>query len=126
MRKTGLLIGSAGIGAGVWYALNAMRKRNRSESENDRRASMAPAEDARRNNESREVLDDQVTDQAEAAEILRNVRDRAFDSSDEKLALALGRPTEEIAEWTRGARSIDADVVMKARALALERDAPVE
>jgi plasmid maintenance system antidote protein VapI len=64
--------------------------------------------------------------QSEAAEILRNIRDTAFDSSDEKLALALGRPTEEIAEWTRGGRSIDADVVMKARALAQERGANIE
>jgi uncharacterized protein HemX len=121
MRKTGLLISSAGIGAGIWYALNV-----RSERKNERRASMAPADDADRNSQSREVLDDQGTDQTAAAEILRNVRDRAFDSSDEKLALALGRPTEEIAEWTRGARSIDADVVMKARALAQERGAPME
>jgi hypothetical protein len=37
------------------------------------------------------------------------------------LALALGRPTEEIEEWTRGDGIIDGDVVMKARGLAMER-----
>ena len=71
-------------------------------------------------------IDDRGTDQFEASRILKNVRDTAFDSSDEKLALALGRPTEEIEEWTRGAGMIDGDVVMKARALALQRGLEVE
>jgi hypothetical protein len=67
------------------------------------------------------IIDDQGTDQIEASHILKHIRDAAFDSSDEKLALALGRPTEEIEEWTRGDGIIDGDVVMKARVLALER-----
>ena len=71
-------------------------------------------------------IDDRGTDQSEAAQILKNIRDEVFDSSDEKLALALGRPTEEIAEWTSGAGTIDGDVLMKARALALERGMEIE
>jgi len=67
------------------------------------------------------VIDDRGTDQHEAAEILKTVRDAAFDASDEKLALALGRPTEEIEAWTSGAGDIDGDVVMKARTLAINR-----
>jgi hypothetical protein len=49
------------------------------------------------------------------------LRDRAFDSSDEKLALALGRPTEEIESLIGGEEVIDDDLVMKARGIAQER-----
>ena len=45
----------------------------------------------------------------------------ALKHANEKLALALGRPTEEIEEWTNGNGLIDGDVVMKARALAIQR-----
>ena len=75
--------------------------------------------------QSEPEIDDRGTDQHEAAEILKTVRDGAFDASDEKLALALGRPAEEIEAWTSGsgevAGDIDGDVVMKARTLALKR-----
>jgi hypothetical protein len=71
-------------------------------------------------------LDDHGTNQAEASRILREIRDNAFDASDEKLALALGRPTEEIEEWSSGRGLIDGDVVMKARALAMQRGVEVE
>jgi hypothetical protein len=72
------------------------------------------------------VIDDQGTDQFEASQILKNIRDNAFEASDEKLALALGRPTEEIVQWISGEGVIDGDVVMKARALALQRGLEVE
>jgi hypothetical protein len=72
-------------------------------------------------NESQIEIDDRGTDQQEASEILKTVRDAAFDGSDEKLALALGRPIEEIEAWSAGSDVIDGDVVMKARALANER-----
>jgi len=72
------------------------------------------------------AIDDKGTDQIEAAQILKNIRDNGFDASDEKLALALGRPTEEIEEWTSGNGSIDGDVIMKARALAIQRGLDAE
>ena len=72
-------------------------------------------------NSSQPVIDDRGTDQHEAAEILKSIRDAAFDSNNEKLALALGRPTEEIEAWTSGFGDIDGDVVMKARTLAINR-----
>lgn len=72
-------------------------------------------------NESQIEIDDRGTDQQEASQILKTVRDAAFDGSDEKLALALGRPIEEIEAWGDGSDVIDGDVVMKARALANER-----
>jgi hypothetical protein len=67
-----------------------------------------------------QAVDDRGTDQSEAV-ILRHLRDRAFDSSDEKLALALGRPTEEIESLIGGEEVIDDDLVMKARGIAQER-----
>ena len=70
---------------------------------------------------SEPVIDDRGTDQHEAAEILKSIRDAAFDSNNEKLALALGRPTEAIEAWTSGSGDIDGDVVMKARTLAINR-----
>jgi hypothetical protein len=67
-------------------------------------------------------IDDRGTDQSEAARILKRIRDEVFDSSDEKLALALGRSSEEIAEWLNGEGTIDGDALMKVRALARERN----
>ena len=45
-----------------------------------------------------------------------------FDGSDEKLALALGRTSDEIAEWLNGEGTIDGDAFMKVRALERERN----
>ncbi|HEY8225341.1 MAG TPA: hypothetical protein VIG25_08705, partial [Pyrinomonadaceae bacterium] len=67
------------------------------------------------------VVDDRGTDQEDAAAILRNLRDRAFDASDEKLALALGRTPEEIRAFSSGREVIDDDVIMKARGIAINR-----
>jgi hypothetical protein len=57
----------------------------------------------------------------DAPDFLRVLRDSAFQSSDDKLALALGRPTEEIKGWIDRSLSIDADALMKARGIAMER-----
>jgi len=72
------------------------------------------------------IVDDQGTGQEKAARILLNLRDRAFEASDEKLALALGRPVEEVVAWNEGIEIIDDDVVMKARGIAMNRGVPVE
>jgi hypothetical protein len=71
--------------------------------------------------EGEHAIDDQGTDQLKASQILRRIRDNAFEASDEKLALALGRPTQEIEEWTSGNGLIDGDVILKARTLAMQR-----
>jgi hypothetical protein len=76
--------------------------------------------------ETEPEIDDRGTGQQEASQILKSVRDAAFDSSDEKLALALGRPTEEIEAWTSGDGTIDGDVVMKARVLAVQRGVEIQ
>jgi hypothetical protein len=72
------------------------------------------------------VIDDQGTDQVRAASILKHIRDNAFDASDEKLAIALGRPTKDIESLTSGAGVIDGDVIMKAKWLALQRGIAIE
>jgi hypothetical protein len=72
------------------------------------------------------IVDDRGTGQQKAARIIRTLRDRAFEASDEKLAIALGRPMEEVAAWNAGRQVIDDDVVMKARGIAMHRGIRVE
>ena len=71
-------------------------------------------------------VDDRGTNESEGRTIIKRLRDRGFEGSDEKLALALGRPAEEVAGWTSGAAPVDDDVIMKARGIAKERDIEVE
>jgi hypothetical protein len=72
------------------------------------------------------IVDDRGTGQEKAARIIRKLRDRAFEASDEKLALALGRPMEEVAAWNAGQQAIDDDVIMKARGIAMHRGVHVD
>ncbi|HXD32597.1 MAG TPA: hypothetical protein VN643_15855 [Pyrinomonadaceae bacterium] len=71
-------------------------------------------------------VEERGSEQFDALRIVRNLRDRAFDSSNEKLALALGRPLEEIETITDGNAIIDDDVIMKARGIAQERGVEVD
>ena len=73
-----------------------------------------------------EEVDDKGTDQAQAKEIIRNLRDRAFDADDDKLAVALGRSTEQVQAVISGSEPVDDDLVMKARGIALNRGVEVE
>ena len=75
---------------------------------------------------SEEAVDDRGTDQAAGRAILQQLRDRGFESSDEKLAVALGRPVEEISSWMNGDATVDDDVVMKARGIATQRGINIE
>src|SRR5258705_13992957 len=87
----------------------------------ERAASMATIQDGLasvENEDSKPAIDDRGTNQSEAAQILQGIRDAAFDSSDEKLAIALGRASYEIAEWLNGEGNIDSDALM---ALVLPR-----
>jgi hypothetical protein len=98
------------------------------ETSSDIRSSMSPIENgtARVSREETEPIDDQGTSQEEAAEILQILRDEAFESSDEKLALALGRTTEEVKAWFSGNEPVDTDVLLKARGIAMERGVEVD
>ena len=66
-------------------------------------------------------VDDKGTDQEEARRILTTLRDRGFEGDNEKVAVALGRSVEQVEGWLDGAETIDDDVVMKARGIALNR-----
>jgi len=145
MKKRILLLSGIGIGGGLLYLLN---RRGRTADRDGRQAKeavepgTAPGisldHGGERSNGSGTrqnsigvsgngkehenlIIDDQGTDQFEASHILKQIRDTAFEASDEKLALALGRPREEIEAWTSGSGVIDGDVVMKARGLAIQR-----
>lgn len=72
------------------------------------------------------AVDDRGTSESEGRMILAQLRDNGFEGSDERLAVALGRPVEEVRGWVSGSESVDDDVVMKARAIAKERGIPIE
>lgn len=154
MKKRILFVSTVGIAAGLLYALGIHGRKNGTADEQSKdlessgNARASAAEDVNATDSSGQAeramgriengkavvtksqaepaIDDQGTDQFEASQILKNIRDSAFDASDEKLALALGRPTDEIEEWTSGSGLIDGDVIMKARALALQRGLELE
>lgn len=71
-------------------------------------------------------VDDRGTNQTEGRALLRKLRDLGFDSSDQQLAMALGRPLEEIEAWMGGADPVDDDVIMKARGIATQRRLEIE
>ncbi len=72
------------------------------------------------------IIDDRGTNNEAGRAIIQRLRDEGFDKSNEKLAVALGRPVEEIQSWINGAESVDYDVVMKARGIATQRNINVE
>ena len=73
-----------------------------------------------------EAVDDQGTSQAEGRALLKDLRDKGFDANDEQLAVALGRPVEEVTAWMNGNGPVDDDVIMKARGIAKERGIEIE
>ncbi|HYJ47516.1 MAG TPA: hypothetical protein VEV81_12960 [Pyrinomonadaceae bacterium] len=76
--------------------------------------------------EQNEAVDDRGTNQSEGRALLKRLRDQGFDSDDEKLAVALGRPVEEVGAWMDGGEEVDDDVIMKARGIAKERGIEIE
>jgi plasmid maintenance system antidote protein VapI len=71
-------------------------------------------------------VDDKGTDQEEAQNMLATLCDEGFDSDSEKLALALGRSVQQVEAMINGDETIDDDVVMKARGIALNRGIEIE
>lgn len=71
-------------------------------------------------------VDDKGTDQQEAQEMLQTLRDQGFDADNHKLAIALGRTDEQVEAMISGAETIDDDVVMKVRGIALNRGIELE
>jgi hypothetical protein len=87
---------------------------------------MSEQKEGQMNIDSEQAVDDRGTNQTEGRALLKRLRDQGFDSSDEKLAVALGRPIEEVEAWTGGAEPVDDDVIMKARGIAKERNIEIE
>ncbi|MDQ1524941.1 MAG: hypothetical protein QOG00_3363 [Pyrinomonadaceae bacterium] len=75
-----------------------------------------------------QAVDDRGTTEAGGREILKRLRDGGFEADDEKLAIALGRPVEEVQGWMAGDENepVDDDIVMKARGIAKERGIELE
>jgi hypothetical protein len=73
-----------------------------------------------------QALDDRGTDTEGGLELLRRLRDAGFEGDDEKLAVALGRPLEEVSAWMAGSQPPDDDIIMKARGIAKERGIEIE
>ena len=74
-----------------------------------------------------QAVDDRGTSEAGGREILKRLRDEGFEADDEKLAVALGRPVEEVQGWTAGGdEPVDDDIIMKARGIAKERGIALE
>lgn len=72
-------------------------------------------------NKSENIVDDKGTTQEQAIELLENLWHEGFDGDVAALALALGRPTEEIEDFINGDETIDDDLVMKVRGIAAQR-----
>jgi hypothetical protein len=87
---------------------------------------MSEPERAEMENRDEQEVDDRGTTQAEGRALLKRLRDNGFESSDEKLAVALGRPLEQVEAWTGGAEAVDDDVIMKARGIARDRNIEIE
>ena len=71
-------------------------------------------------------VDDKGTDQAEAQHMIEALRDEGFNGDNEQVAKALGRTIEQIDGMISGTETIDDDVVMKARGIALNRGIQIE
>lgn len=69
-----------------------------------------------------EAVDDRGTSPAEGLEILKRLRAQGFDGDSGKLAVALGRPVEEVERWMGGTETPDDDIIMKARGIATQRN----
>jgi hypothetical protein len=76
--------------------------------------------------ETNNPLDSQGLTEEQGRDILRRLRDQGFEADDQKLAIALGRPVEEVQAWTAGGAPVDDDLIMKARGIAKERGIDLE
>lgn len=67
------------------------------------------------------ALDDHGTHQEQAAKILRALFEQAFDSNEEKLAIAIGKSAEDTHELLGTSGIFDSDMVLKMRGIAINR-----
>ena len=72
------------------------------------------------------IVDDQGTTQTDARNLLANLCEQGFNNNVGELALALGRPSDEISGMLGDNENIDDDLVMKIRGIAKERQIEIE
>ncbi|HEY6246146.1 MAG TPA: hypothetical protein VIX17_19505 [Pyrinomonadaceae bacterium] len=113
-----LLLGGAGAAVGLTYALRGKSSKRRQSQSNSNSA-------GRNTNDATAPLDDAGTTNEMAVQTIRALRDNAFEGSDEKLAMALGRPATEVRAWFDGSLPVDSDGLIKARGLAEERNTDI-
>jgi plasmid maintenance system antidote protein VapI len=73
-----------------------------------------------------DALDERGTTPAQARTMIEKLRDNAFDGSDEKLAVALGRTQQEISDILQSETGLDDDLIMKVRGIAQQRNVNIE
>ena len=71
-------------------------------------------------------VDDKGTDQEQAQHMIEALRDQGFNSDNEQVAKALGRTIEQVQGMIDGTETVDDDVIMKARGIALHRGIQIE
>jgi hypothetical protein len=71
-------------------------------------------------------LDERGTTPQQALAMLQMLRDKAFDGSDEKLSLAIGRTPEELFDIMHGNAEFDDGLIIKTRGLAQQRGVEFE
>ncbi len=71
-------------------------------------------------------VDDKGTDQEDAQHMIEALRDEGFNGDNEQVSKALGRTIEQVEGMIDGTETIDDDVVMKARGIALHRGIQIE
>ena len=62
-----------------------------------------------------------MNENSDSLDVLKRLKTEVFESSDEKLAHALGRPVEEVRNWFSGEEEIDEDAQEKINGIAQER-----
>ena len=72
------------------------------------------------------AVDDRGTSSSQGRELLKALCESGFEGNEEKLAVALGRPVEEVKGWLDGSEVVDDDVIMKARGIAMHRSIRVD
>jgi hypothetical protein len=71
-------------------------------------------------------VDDKGTNQEDAQHLIEALRDEGFNGDNEQVAKALGRTIEQVEGMIDGTETVDDDVVMKARGIALHRGIQIE
>lgn len=87
---------------------------------------MTEANNTGAENRSEQALDDRGTNEQSGLALLKKLRDDGFESNNEKFAVALGRPVEEVEAWMNGDEPLDDDIIMKARGIAKQRGVAIE